>query len=99
MNNPTISIIAPCYNEEETIEPFLRRIVEILAQIKETYEILFIKDGSNLKVWQYVARMGQKWGPFTKGKDVEKIEDGDKTYYVYDKNDSASHKMTKPIAQ
>ena len=46
MNNPTISIIAPCYNEEETIEPFLRRIEEILAQINESYEIVFINDGS-----------------------------------------------------
>nr|WP_314399039.1 glycosyltransferase family 2 protein [uncultured Campylobacter sp.] len=46
MNNPTISIIAPCYNEEETIEPFLRRIEEILAQINESYEIVFIHDGS-----------------------------------------------------
>jgi len=46
MNNPTISIIAPCYNEEETIEPFLRRIEEILAQINEPYEIVFINDGS-----------------------------------------------------
>ena len=47
MNNPTISIIAPCYNEEETIEPFLRRIEEILTQINEPYEIVFINDGSN----------------------------------------------------
>ena len=46
MNNPTISIIAPCYNEEETIEPFLRRIEEILTQINEPYEIVFINDGS-----------------------------------------------------
>ena len=76
------------YGKDETdYEPKDRRVV-----------LKFIKDGSNLKVWQYVARMGQKWGPFTKGKDVEKIEDGDKTYYVYDKNDSASPKMKKPIA-
>ena len=46
MNNPTISIIAPCYNEEDTIEPFLRRIEEILTQINEPYEIVFINDGS-----------------------------------------------------
>ena len=46
MNNPTISIIAPCYNEEETIEPFLRRIEEILTQIDEPYEIVLINDGS-----------------------------------------------------
>ena len=46
MNNPIISIIAPCYNEEETIEPFLRRIEEILTQINEPYEIVFINDGS-----------------------------------------------------
>ena len=46
MNNPTISIIAPCYNEEETIEPFLRRIEEILAQINESYQKVFKNDGS-----------------------------------------------------
>ncbi|WP_449189811.1 hypothetical protein [Treponema lecithinolyticum] len=58
----------------------------------------FLKDGSgNLKVLQYVVPMGMKSGPFNKGKAVEKIDEGGKTYYVYDKNNSASPKMLKPI--
>ena len=55
----------------------------------------FIKDGGNLVLRQYIVPMGTEAGPFKKGKDVEKIEEGGEDWYVYD---NGHPKMKKPIA-
>jgi len=52
---PTISIVVPCYNEDKVISLFLQNIEPILKKTKESYEIIFINDGSQdntLKVLQ-----------------------------------------------
>ncbi len=52
MNNsllPIISIVCPCFNEEEALRSFTLKIRSILAQTKYTYELLFINDGSTDK--------------------------------------------------
>ncbi|MFT5661982.1 MAG: glycosyltransferase involved in cell wall biosynthesis [Sulfurimonas sp.] len=43
---PFISIVCPCYNEEEVIEHFLKSITPILTKSEKSYEIIFIDDGS-----------------------------------------------------
>lgn len=43
---PFISLICPCYNEEEVIGYFLSEITPILKSLEKTYEIIFINDGS-----------------------------------------------------
>lgn len=46
----TISVVIPCYNEEESIEIFYTETLKVLKQIKNThYEFLFINDGSTDK--------------------------------------------------
>jgi len=55
----------------------------------------FIKDGSNFVLRQYVVPMGTEAGPFKKGKDVKKIEEGVEDWYVYD---NGHPKMKKPKA-
>src|SRR4051812_43504941 len=46
MAPPTLSIVAPAYNEERNIPSFLAAIVPVLEGIGETFEIIFINDGS-----------------------------------------------------
>ena len=41
-----ISIVVPCYNEEQSIFPFYNEVVKVLENIEEDYEIIFINDGS-----------------------------------------------------
>ncbi|MBM2815876.1 MAG: glycosyl transferase family 2 [Ignavibacteria bacterium] len=41
-----ISIVAPCFNEEECIEEFIRRLSIVLLQLGVTNEIILIDDGS-----------------------------------------------------
>ena len=45
-SSPFISIVCPCYNEEDVIEHFLKSMTKILKQSQKTYEIIFIDDGS-----------------------------------------------------
>ncbi len=44
--NPIISIVCPCFNEEEVIEIFLKRIEPVLESTNKSYEMIFINDGS-----------------------------------------------------
>ena len=41
-----LSLVVPCYNEEETIEVFLDEVIPILQNLDLSYELLFINDGS-----------------------------------------------------
>ena len=40
-----LSIVVPCFNEEESVEIFLKEIQETLKE--HDYEILYINDGSS----------------------------------------------------
>jgi glycosyltransferase involved in cell wall biosynthesis len=44
---PFISIVAPCYNEEDVIDIFLEKIFSVLEQLGKSYEIVFVNDGSH----------------------------------------------------
>lgn len=43
---PKISVVVPIYNERENIEPLYRELKEVLESLKESYEIIFVNDGS-----------------------------------------------------
>ena len=44
-----ISIIVPCYNEEQVVEMFYNETKKVVNEIKDkyTYEMIFVDDGSN----------------------------------------------------
>lgn len=42
-----ISVIVPCYNEEESVEHFYERTVSVLARMDTDYEFVFVDDGSS----------------------------------------------------
>jgi glycosyltransferase involved in cell wall biosynthesis len=46
MSSPVISIVAPAYNEERNIHAFLAAMIPVLESIGETFEIIFVNDGS-----------------------------------------------------
>lgn len=43
---PVLSIVAPAYNEERNLPAFIAAIVPVLERIGETFEIVFVNDGS-----------------------------------------------------
>lgn len=46
MNTPELSVIIPVYNEEEGLATLFARLYPALDQLKISYEIIFINDGS-----------------------------------------------------
>lgn len=42
-----ISIIVPCFNEEENIEPFYKKISDVIKNLDADFELLFVDDGSS----------------------------------------------------
>ncbi|MGL5291524.1 MAG: glycosyltransferase family 2 protein, partial [Vibrionaceae bacterium] len=44
---PTISIICPCFNEQEVVEHFTQKISAILHSTGLSFELIFINDGSS----------------------------------------------------
>ena len=46
MVSPVLSIVAPAYNEERNLAAFISAIVPVLESIGETFEIVFVNDGS-----------------------------------------------------
>lgn len=40
------SVVVPIYNEEETIPELYRRVHDVFSQLKQSYEIIFVNDGS-----------------------------------------------------
>lgn len=44
--NPLLSVVVPCFNEEEVIHECHRRLSESMQDIGEPYELIFINDGS-----------------------------------------------------
>jgi glycosyltransferase involved in cell wall biosynthesis len=44
--NPTVSIVAPCFNEAATLPEFYRRVSEAMQALGDTWELVLIDDGS-----------------------------------------------------
>lgn len=46
MPKPVYSIVAPAFNEERNIAPFIEATTRVLESMGETFEIIFVDDGS-----------------------------------------------------
>ncbi len=46
MPRPTYSIVAPAYNEEETLPEFYRHVREVMDGLGEPWELILVNDGS-----------------------------------------------------
>ena len=44
-----ISIIVPCYNEEEALPLFYPVVTKVMQELKNDYELIFVNDGSRDK--------------------------------------------------
>lgn len=55
-----ISIIVPCYNEEDVIMIFYDNVKKVLDKMKVTYELIFIDDGSIDKTLEVIKNINDK---------------------------------------
>ena len=56
----SISIIGPCYNEEENIDDFVLRMTKVLEKIDLNYNILLVDDGSKDNTWKKICYHSKK---------------------------------------
>lgn len=54
-DTPTLSIVAPCFNEEEVLPEFLRRVRAVAERVGFAYEIILVDDGSRDVTWSLIA--------------------------------------------
>jgi glycosyltransferase involved in cell wall biosynthesis len=54
---PTLSIVVPCYNEQESIHACHAKLTEVLSALKESYEIVYVDDGSRDKTAELLEQI------------------------------------------
>ncbi len=57
---PYLSIVIPLYNEEESVDKLVARLLEVGSGFKFAYEILLIHDGSTDGTWKCIERLKEK---------------------------------------
>ncbi|MCA9964139.1 MAG: glycosyltransferase family 2 protein [Anaerolineales bacterium] len=57
---PTISIIAPVYNEEEVLGELHRRVAEVMERQPDSWELLLVNDGSRDRSAEVIAQLHKK---------------------------------------
>ena len=72
-NMNLLSVVVPCYNEEESLEFFLDEIQNTLADYN--YEVIFINDGSEDSTLEY----------FRKNKKFSKFKSKCQVYFIFKK--------------
>jgi dolichol-phosphate mannosyltransferase len=55
-----ISLIVPCYNEEETIGAFFRRVQSLSASMEQEFELIFVNDGSTDETGTILNNLAQQ---------------------------------------
>ena len=52
-----LTVITPCYNEEQVIQETYKRLTEVLQTIEYDYELLFVNDGSKDKTLSILSEL------------------------------------------
>lgn len=61
LKRPYVSIVAPCYNEQESLPEFHRRVSEVCRkECGDDYEIVLVNDGSRDSTWPMMCAMAEK---------------------------------------
>jgi len=59
MNKKKLTIIVPCYNEEENLNSFFEKIRNIVKETNLNYNLIFIDDGSFDKTWDIISKFSE----------------------------------------
>lgn len=62
LNQNTVTIVVPAYNEEKNIAVITERLKGVLARIEVGWEIIFIDDGSEDDTWRSILELSSEDG-------------------------------------
>ncbi|MGH7978114.1 MAG: glycosyltransferase family 2 protein, partial [Limisphaerales bacterium] len=57
---PLLSVIVPCFNEEDVFPQLIERLAGALSNCALDYEVLCVDDGSTDRTWQLLQRQHEK---------------------------------------
>jgi glycosyltransferase involved in cell wall biosynthesis len=57
MPAPTLSVVVPCYNEQESIHACHEKLTEVLSALQASYEIVYVDDGSRDKTSELLEQI------------------------------------------
>ncbi|PYV40477.1 MAG: glycosyltransferase [Acidobacteria bacterium] len=60
--NVKYSIVVPLYNEVDNVPPLYSKITEVMRRMRESYEIIFVDDGSTDETFKVLAEIYDKDG-------------------------------------
>ncbi len=60
VTQPVYSIVAPVYNEEETLPHFYERIVRVMEGVGEPFELVLINDGSHDRSYSVMRELHER---------------------------------------
>lgn len=66
-----LSVVVPCFNEEESLGELHRRLSRVLPRITDRYEIIFSNDGSNDQTWEVISSLAES-DPHVRGIDLSR---------------------------
>lgn len=55
-----LSLIIPCYNEQEALPLFYKEVTRVLEEMKEDYELVFVNDGSKDNTLNILKELASK---------------------------------------
>ena len=55
-----ISLVVPCFNEQDNIGPFYDAILEVFGDIPATFELMFVDDGSSDSTFERIQALHEK---------------------------------------
>jgi glycosyltransferase involved in cell wall biosynthesis len=61
-----ISIVVPCYNEQEVLPVFYDKILEVLSAMQVEYELIFVDDGSSDATLEIIKKLPVKYISFSR---------------------------------
>lgn len=57
---PVYSVVAPVFNEEESLPAFYARVVAVMEQVGEPFEMVLVDDGSRDRSWEVMREVAQR---------------------------------------
>ncbi len=57
MEKPSISVVVPFFNEQESVAELHRLLASVLTSAQKPYEVFFVDDGSKDNTWQEIQKL------------------------------------------
>lgn len=55
-----LSLIVPCFNEQEALPIFYKEVIKVLKELKQDYELIFVDDGSSDNTLDEMKKLASK---------------------------------------